>query len=497
MANTRLEYNCASVVTNSLQGHATKLALSCEGDSFTRKEFLREIAARRARFCDHDVKAGTRVIIVSGRGSRFWADFVALWSLGAIAIPLDPTIEDTHALEIARAAKPTHISGEFKTPPQALDGLTHISEDVISARDEGDAVGELEIEPVQPDTLAGLFFTSGSTGLPKGVMIRHEMLIANMYASQARVNLLPSDTLFIAIPFRFISSISHFLVTVLAGAIFVGSERNFMPKALIESMHAADITAFGGSPLQVRLISNAPRSKFPRLRWIMSSGDHLSEEIIKVMREARPEVSLNAVYGLTELAGRFCTLSPEQIDAKPGSVGRPIPGLGLAVLDDDGRNCKPHEIGHVYARGICCLDGYVGNEAATRKAVTGHGFRTGDMGALDEDGDLFLAGRSDSVFKRSGLKVSCIPIVEVLMKLGVFKDVAVMPRDDELEGAVPVAYVVLQDSVEFQRAEVLGEIRSVLSPKHLPADFIVVEEIPRTRSGKVKSHELVNSQKSN
>ncbi len=495
MAKRHPGHNCASIVSGALLGHGAKHAISCEGDAYTREEFLREIATRRAHFRHNDVGRDTRVILVSGRGSKFWADFVALWSLGAVAIPLDPTIDERHASEISRAARPTHIIGEFKVPPAALDGLKQIGEPEEDVEGDRDPYGGIEIEPVEPGELAGLFFTSGSTGLPKGVMIRHEMLVANMYATQARVNLLRSDKLFMAIPFRFISSISHFLVTILSGASFVATERNLMPKAFIQALHSADITAFGGSPLQVRLISSAPKDMFPRLRWIMSSGDHLSEEIIEAMRRARPEVDINTVYGLTELAGRFCMLPPEQIDAKKGSVGRPIPGLAVIVLDDDGRQCGTGEIGHVYAQGVCCLEGYIGNEAATRKAVTPHGFRTGDMGMLDEDGDLFLAGRSDSVFKRSGLKVSCIPIADELMKLDAFADVAVLPRDDDLEGAVPVAYVVLKNEKEVDRSNVLGALRSRLSPKHLPAEFIVLDEIPRTRSGKVKSHELAKMPK--
>ncbi len=411
---------------------------------------------------------------------------IALWSLAAIPIPLEKDISEDHATEIFSSSQPTHFIGEFGTLPPAFGTLKSVDGAMPSTLELArETLEQFEVESVGSGALAGLFYTSGTTGLPKGVMIRHDMLISNMYATQSRIQLRPMDRLFIAIPFRFISSISHFLVAILAGAVFVGTEKRLMPKNLIAELEHNEITAFGGAPIQLRFIAEAASKALKLLRWVMSSGDHLSTEIIESLTNHRPDIEVHTVYGLTEVAGRLCTLSPGLTQRALGSVGSAIPGMVVEVRNDSDEKCKPFEVGHVYAKGNCCFAGYIANEKATAKALTSCGFKTGDLGYLDDNGHLYLSGRSDSVFKRSGLKVSCLPIADALMATGFFSDATVLPREDKIFGAVPIAYVVMKDDLTFLQREVMKALRPLLPANHLPADFVKLDIIPRTGSGKV------------
>ncbi len=482
-------HNTAHALWTALVGREEAVCCRCDGDIYSRGAFRQAIADRRRSFADRGVGEASRVIVVSGRGSLFWIDMLATWSLGGIVVPLGPDLSERHAAEILRSGKPEFCVGSFSATLPSFSELQKLPE-TYSQNWAGAEVG-LEIEAVNTSDLAALCYTSGTTGVPKGVRVRHEMISGNMFATQSRILLRPTDRLFIAIPFRFISSISHFLVSILAGAAFHGTEATQMPRDLLATLEDLDITAFGGAPVQVRSVSQVAANRLPALRWVMSSGDHLSPDVIESLRETRPEIAINTVYGLTEVAGRLCTLAASLIGEAPGAVGTPIPGMEIQVRRDDGSVCSVGETGHVYARGRYCFDGYVGNDAATEKALGPHGFRTGDLGYLDRNGQLSLAGRSDSVFKRSGIKVSCLPIADALMETSLFKDATVMPRDDDLSGAVPVAYVVLKDGVEFNRGSIMKTLRSMLPANHLPADFVQVEQIPRTGSGKVLRGELL------
>ncbi len=490
MTHKSPDYNVASIVSAALIGRGDAIAMDCGDGPLSRRDMLTQIARRQAQFTESGVADGTRVVISTSRGASFWIDMIALWALGAIAVPLNPDVSNAHAEAIFAAARPTHVNQSFAPMPQAFADLAPISDLPALSADEPSQLPAFAA--VAPNDLAGLFFTSGTTGLPKGVMIRHEMLIANMMATQSRIKLKATDRLFIAIPFRFISSISHILVAIVAGATFVGTEDRLAPADLVDRLDAHDVTAFGGAPVQLRFLSDALPTRLKSLRWMMSSGDHLSPEIIAKIRDIRPEMEIHTVYGLTEVAGRFCSLPAELIDVVPGSVGVPIAGMRVHVLDEDGTPCPPGEVGEVFANGLCCFEGYIGNAEATAKALTPYGFRTGDLGYMDDSGYLYLSGRSDSVFKRAGLKVSCLPIQDALMKLGQFEDVAVMPKDNDLAGAVPVAYYVLKDGVVFNRGEVLKALRQALPPNHLPAEFLALPTIPRTGSGKIQRQDLLD-----
>ena len=163
----------------------------------------------------------------------------------------------------------------------------------------------------KPEETAAILFTSGSTGTPKGVQLAHRALLQNALGTAAMLPTRPDDTLFIAIPFRFVSSVSHFLVTTLTGGCFAGTEKPVMAADLVDQLKASGATAFGGAPLQLRWIADQMDEAELELRWLMSSGDHLSSDIVEKLAATQSNPSVLAVYGLTELAGRFCVLRPE------------------------------------------------------------------------------------------------------------------------------------------------------------------------------------------
>lgn len=486
--------NMARLVLSSILTEENKAAVQDEDTSLSRRELIGWVAAQAESLCDQGLKADDFVVLLCNRGVRFWVELLAAWSVGAKPICVESNIADDHAASVMGMTDVKMILFDGVPCPAGFASLTALSsvkipDDIASAPDSFASL-PFPASAEQPD-LGAIIFTSGTTGLPKGVPLTHQALIDNALATGQRLRLLASDRLMIATPFRFISSLSHFFVTLLSGATFMGVERTMMIKDLLGVFDRHHITAFGGSPFHVRFIAMAGQARCPSLRWIMSSGDHLPVSVIDQLMDTMPGVELHVVYGMAELAGRFCELPPERQADKRGSVGMPIAGLEFSIRNEEGTTCVVGEIGNIYVSGILGFEGYFKNPEANAKVLGEYGFMNGDKGYLDEDGFLFLAGRSDSVFKRSGQKVSAQRVTDALIAFDYVKDAHTTSEEDLIEGQVPVSFVVWNGEPR-PVPEVLSDLRKVLSVNHLPRKLVTLESIPRTGSGKVDRRKLAD-----
>ena len=471
-------------------------ALIADGDAdcllgdvaMTRAELLGRVSGRVEELLEIGVVADEFVVVLCGRGERFWVDLLALWVIGAKPVCLEPDVPADHGSNVLAITAASRVCSEGIDTPSAFDDLLPVAD---GAR-VGPTVRSLRDLPWVPEAeqpdLAGLIFTSGTTGLPKGVPLTHEQLVMNALATRDRLRLRPLDRLMIATPFRFISSISHFIVTLMCGAAFHGVESTLMPKDLMTELAENRITAFGGSPFHAQFVALAGTDRLPSLRWMMSSGDHLPVTTIDQLRSACPDLELHVVYGMAEMGGRICSLPPHEIERKKGAVGLPISGIELDVYDESGAIAAPGEIGELHVDGPFRFDGYFANPEANAGVLGPRGFHTGDKGYRDDDGYIFLAGRSDAVFKRSGLKVSAQVITDALKTLDSIDDAFVRAAADQMEGHVPVAYIVVRG--EFDRTETVRTLRAELATNHIPKKFVSVPSIPRTGSGKVDRRAL-------
>ena len=442
-------------------------------------QFMEKVEARQRALAEA-IHPGDRVVIQAGRGVEYFVDMLAVWGLGGVIVPL---AADADAKYIE------HVLG--------ISGARLI----LDGGSENDATDLGDISPVfvdtKPDDLAALLFTSGSTGAPKGVMLTHEVLLKNCLGI-LEVLKMDQDRLFLNIPFNFTSGICHFLACVFSNSTLVGIENKLFLADLPRTMNKLKATAFGGAPIQLRWLAetfkgltDSGQSIGSPLRFVMSSGDHLPTDVIDLLRQYSPTTDIFTVYGLTELGGRFCILDSAYIAKHAGSVGKPISGLGVTIVDfESNRELEAGVEGEVVAHGDLLCTGYYGDEKRSAALFSQWGLRTGDIGYLDADGFLHLTGRSDDVFKVNGQKVAATVINNAIMRLEPFADAAAISMETALLGTVPVVAYTLKEGAEFKKGEILGALRKLLPSNHIPHQFIEVSEIPRTGSGKVERHTL-------
>lgn len=480
----------ATELFQAMAAAADRPILGCEGDDWTGRRCLAYVEGRRAQMLDAGIGAGDPVMVSNLRGNAYWLDHFALWSIGAIGVPTERKAPASRLDEIVEDVNPGFLCGMLDNRAgSTADSATELPAlPEASARANGGGAAEvLQRDPFDPDVLALYTFTSGTTKRPKVVPLSHGMLLANARASAAQLPYVDNERVFAPIPFRFISAISHCLVSVLQKAAYLGSETPLIKGDMVSTMQDWRSTAFGGSPLQVRwIVETAEASDVNfELNWIMSSGDNLPIDITDRLAGQMPNAKVIVAYGLTEVAGRFCMLDPSLVKERRGSVGVPIDGMRLSVRNEENRPCDPGEIGNVFAAGGGTFDGYRNLSEENSQVMTPHGFLTGDLGLLDEDGYLYLRGRSDEVFKSAGQKVSALLIAQELIKLDIFTDVAVTDQPHPILERVPHVYYVPRDGIDFKKGEVLRSLRKALPSNHIPQEFTAVDRIPRTGSGKL------------
>ena len=449
------------------------------------KECLREIGEIQASIESQGLEPGSVIFIRSGRGARFWLEVIATWASGYVVVPigLDASIEDIEYM--AAKATPSLLLGfdfESESVPWPMLDATSILSGLPS---ENDVLARAK--PVSKNDLASILFTSGTTGHPKGVSLTHSVIGGNARASASRLKMEEIERVFVPIPFRFVSALSHFIVTLYSGVRYLGSEKKFLNTQLLQKLTDSGCDGFGGSPVQLRWIAELAHEYSVNLKWIMASGDNLSVETICGLKDKIPQARVITAYGLTELGGRFCILPDSDTS---GSVGKPIDGLKVTIRDENLSELSAGEIGQVYASGDFLFEGYISDFEKTSAVKSELGLATGDLGYVDESGCLFLSGRSDDVFKSGGLKVSTLPITALLLSTGYFEDLVVVAEPDPILENVPVAYYVLRNGEEFNKGAIMRMLRSSLESHQLPRKFFPIPAIPRTGSGKVKRKEL-------
>ncbi|MBI9080002.1 MAG: acyl--CoA ligase [Pseudodesulfovibrio sp.] len=442
-------------------------------------QFMKKVGSRQGVLAEA-IQPGDRVVIQAGRGVEYFVDMLAVWRLGGVVVPLAADADTKyidHVLGISGAS--LILDGKSEGEPISLE---YVSQSCAATK---------------PDDLAALLFTSGSTGAPKGVMLSHEVLLRNCLGI-LDVLKMDRDRLFINIPFNFTSGICHFLACVFSNSTLIGVENKLFLADLPRTMDRLKATAFGGAPIQLRWLAetfkglaDSGQSLGSPLRFVMSSGDHLPTDVIDLLRQVSSTTNIFTVYGLTELGGRFCILDSSDIADHAGSVGKPISGLGVTIVDfDNNRELGAGVEGEIVAKGELLCQGYYRDEKRTTALFSQWGLRTGDIGYLDAHGFLHLTGRSDDVFKVNGQKVAATVINNAMMRLAPFADAATISMEIALLGTVPVVAYTLKEGAEFKKGEILGALRKILPSNHIPHQFVEVGEIPRTGSGKVERHTL-------
>jgi len=465
------------------------------------------------------VQRGDRVAILLPQRPETAIAYVAVFQMGAIALPLSHLFGPDaleyrmeHAEATAAIVEPTTIANLWAVK----DRLTHLKHviGVGGARESGvraweDLLAKASRAFAAVDTAADdpalIIYTSGTTGPPKGALKAHRVMIGNVPGFIYSHDFFPQpgDMFWSPADWAWTGGLMDALLPAwLFGIPILGYRGRFDAERayyLLEKYGVRNSFLF---PTALKLMMKAvpePRAKFQLgLRSIMSAGEAVGVTVIEWARE-QLGVTINEMFGQTEInyvVGNCQSAWP----VKPGSIGRPYPGHRVTILDEGGGEAPRGALGEIAVHRTCngmrdpvhFLEYWKNPQASAEKYLDGWGC-TGDQGRMDEDGYLWYQGRSDDVIKASGYRIGPAEIESCLVKHPAVANAAVIGKPDATRGQVVKAFIVLQPGRSPSQAlieEIQRHVRGRLAPYEYPREIEFIDALPMTTTGKVQRKEL-------
>jgi acetyl-CoA synthetase len=470
----------------------------------TRLSFA-ELAARSNRVANFlrglGVARGDRILLMLGNVPQLWEVMLAAMKLGAVVIPATTLLTRDDLVDRIGRGRVGHIvtasadTGKFAG---LADGLTRIAVGGTPAgwhRYEDSAARLSTFAPDGPTRATDpllLYFTSGTTAKPKLVLHSHQSYPVGHLSTMYWLGLKPGDVhLNISSPGWAKHAWSCFFAPWNAEAtVFIVNQPRFNAKALLDVVARCGVTTLCAPPTVWRLLILEDLAAWTmKLRELISAGEPLNPEVIERVKAAWG-ITIRDGYGQTETTAQIGN-SPGQ-PIKPGSMGRPLPGYRIRLLNPEGAEASEGEVSiSLDQRPLGLMQGYEGEGGATAR-IAGTAYHTGDVATRDADGYLTFVGRADDVFKASDYRISPFELESVLIEHEAVAEAAVVPSPDPIRLAVPKAFLTLRPGFAPDAATAQSIFRHMQA--HV-APFKRVRrlefaELPKTISGKIRRVEL-------
>ncbi len=463
---------------------------------------------------DAGVGRGDRVAILLGNRSAYIEAVFAAARLGAIAVPINARFTAPEIQRILDDCTPRVLIHERSLATQAESAAEHSSLSrtrLIACGGEDDpyeaalsAARPLQdLESVSPEDPMLLLYTSGTTGAPKGALLPHRKTLFNCLNAERFLALSRSDRTLVPLPLFH----SFGLLILTLPTLYVGGAVHLMPrfdpKEAWEIVDREQITLLGGVPTMFQALLEtlerepAVSGRRDTLRFMVSAGAALSAELVLAF-EARNLV-LKQAYGQTETS-ILCCLDTRDAARKAGSVGHPVLHVELRIIApetlsgaiEQWRDVAVGEVGEIAVRGPITFLGYWNLPEATAETLRNGWVCTGDLASADDEGFITLVARAREMYISGGENVYPSEVENTFAEHPAVREIAVIGVPDAQWGEAGKAFVVLTENIELDAEALLNWAAERLARFKLPREFIVVDSLPRTASGKVQKHRLVD-----
>lgn len=480
-----------SFLETSARRTPEKIALIFEDRSYTYAG-LRELSQKVVYFLLKKTRFQDRVILLLANSPEFIAAYFGVLAAGRIAVPVDVSLKKKDlAPRIGRARPAIIISNSFFITGIKKDFPEIAAEDIENIL-SGHTKEVKEKRKVLPNHVASLLFTTGTTGEPKGVMVRHKNPVATTRNILGILKYSPGSIDINALPLTHSFGLGNVHAVFAAGGTVILHKNFINLKKILEDAERYKAISFSATPPIFELLSASLSGLFKKynssLRLLLTNSAPVPPSIIKKIIHLAPRASFFTYYGLTE-ASRSTFIDFSKSPKRLNSVGRAAPGIEISIVDEEGRNVPEGQIGEVRVKGPNVVDGYWNNTSATKERIKKGWLATGDYGYLDKDGYLFLTGRKDDILNIGGEKVYPFEIEKVLLGHKMVKEVAVIGVKDKFLGQVAKAMVVaVKSGLDEKRfgEELKSFCHGRLKSYKVPKIFELADSLPKTSSGKLQ-----------
>lgn len=492
--------NLIELFRPSLVGRADKVGLSWRGEEdaqeFTFGELDRRSDALAAGLARLGVCKGDRLGLFCGNGPEFVLTHLAHLKLGAITVPINVLYREAEVSHIVNDAEVRIITCDHERLPvlTACRGSLDSVERILVA--DGDSwpeaaacTGEPPRPEVAPEDLAGILYTSGTTGRAKGAMLSHGNLMANILALREVWQLSADDRFLLCLPLFHLHGLGNGLNSWFLTGMHTTLLSRFRAEPVLRSLREEGITLFYGVPTMytrlLELVSGEPQ-RLEHMRLFVSGSAPLSSERHAEFERVFGHRILER-YGMTETA--MITSNPLDGERRAGTVGRPLPGVELRIVDEEMKDMGIGDVGQVALRGPNVTRGYWRDEERTRDVLRDGWFLTGDLATRSEDGYVTLVGRAKELIISGGFNVHPGEVEGVIGEFDGVAECKCIGVADPLKGEVVKAYVVCNGGPIDSEA-LITFCRERLASFKVPREVQILETLPRNALGKVVVSEL-------
>jgi len=450
---------------------------------------ISEESAKLANYLRSKLGQDKKILLVAQNSSFFIVSYLGILKSGNICVPLNPSIEK-EGFEFIKKKTQSKI-GFFS---EIVKNRLQPTDECISELNISEIINsESKILPLEQDfdgeRVAEIIFTSGSTALPKGVMLSHNNIIANTDSIVQYLCLSEKDIMMVVLPFFYCYGLSLLHSHIRAGGSLVLNNNFIFLGSTFNDLNNYKCTGFAGVPshfqIMLRKSDLFKNTKFPYLRYVTQAGGKLHNAFITEFTESFPEVKFFVMYGQTEATARLSYLPAAMLKEKLGSIGIGIPGVELKVVDDVGRSIVQGETGEILARGKNIMLGYFEDTESTDETIRNGWLYTGDLATVDEDGYIYLTARKKEIIKVGGKRVSPKEIEEVIVTMAGVIDCSVEAVDDELLcEAIQVTVVINESGKKITDEDLKKFCGTKLSNYKVPKYVIFKESIMVNATGK-------------
>ena len=453
------------------------------------------------------IKKGDAVATVLPNCLELLTLYWAVTSIGAVVVPVSPLLQPRGLVNLLQDSqscmvflKPT----AFTALTEFRDELPLIADDgfvVVGATTESGGIdypgfvkGTADTPPqavdVMPDDLFNIVYSSGTTGMPKGIEHTHQIrfLYGSLFANSFRMR--PESVVLQTGSIVFNGAFVTMMPTFFQGATYI-LHQAFDTEEMIRTIEREQVTHAMMVPAQIAAVLESPNctaESLQSLEMILTLGAPLDQSYKERMNALAPGCFYE-LYGLTE--GFVTILDKTDFDAHPGSVGCPPPGYEIRITDEQGNRLPAGEVGEIVGRGPILMRGYFGRQDLTRVAIRDGWLYTGDLGYLDEEGFLYLSGRKKEMIISGGVNVFPVDIEAVALSHPEVAQAAVFGIESARWGESPVAALILRENSAADGEAIREWINERVEAKYQRvSDVMVCEQFPQNVAGKVLKHEL-------
>ncbi|NEA67189.1 long-chain fatty acid--CoA ligase [Streptomyces sp. SID12488] len=502
-------HNFASILDYHLTQRPEAVAVTQEDRRLTVRELHDRVNRLAAGLTELGVRRGDVVGLLLYNRPEFLELVYAANRVGAVFLPLNYRLSEEewayilgHSQAKAIVTEPEfvraadRIAGKLDGLEQRIlvDGEAESDEwtnyEALLDRHEGARVDPVE---VGPDDLQRLMYTSGTTSRPKGVRITYGNLHAKNVSQIVHFGLTAADTTLVAGPLYHVGGLDMPALPVLYAGGGVVLQRKFDAPGVLRAIEEHKVTNAWLAPVMVNAVLEVPdRDSYDTtsMRFIVGGGEKTPEPVLRRIMNAFPNAWFADAYGLTETVSGDTFLDREHALSKLGSVGRPVPHTRIRIVDDTDKEAPAGELGEITLRGPKVFAGYWRDEKATAAALRDGWFHTGDIGHVDEEGFLYIDDRKKDMIVSGGENIATPEVERVLYEHPAVLEAAVVGLTHPRWGEVPRAFVVFRPGTEAGVDELREFCHGRLAKFKVPARFDVVDELPRTPSGKVLKRTL-------